>query len=56
VANLLIIAGALLAAFRMTAPVLRVAIRMVETLIGLTLLIAVAILFVIALLTHGAFI
>lgn len=55
-ANLLIIAGALLAAFRMTAPVLRVAIRVVETLIGLTLLIAVAILFVIALLTHGAFI
>lgn len=55
-ANLLILAGALLVAFRMTAPVLRMAIRLVAKLIGLTLFTAVTILCVIALLTHGAFI
>jgi hypothetical protein len=54
--NLLILACALLAAFRMTAPVLRMAIRMVAKLMGLTLFTAVAILCVIALLTHGVFI
>jgi uncharacterized membrane protein SirB2 len=55
-ANLLILAGALLVAFRMIAPVLRTAIRLVAKLIGLALFIAVAILCFIALLTHGAFI
>ena len=54
--NLLILAGALLVAFRMTAPVLRMVIKLVAKLIGLTLFIAVVILCFIALLTHGAFI
>jgi hypothetical protein len=56
VANLLILAAAVLVAFRMTAPVLRMAVRMVAKLIGLTLFTAVVILCLVALLTHGAFI
>jgi hypothetical protein len=55
-ANLLILAGALLVAFRMIVPVLRVAIRLVAKLIALTLFITVAILCLIAFLTHGTFI
>lgn len=55
-ANLLIMAGALLVAFRMIAPVLRVAIKVVAKLIGLTLFTAVVILCLVAILTHGAFI
>lgn len=54
--NLVILAGALLVALRMIAPVLRIAVRLVVKLIALTLFIALVILCLVALLTHGAFI
>lgn len=54
--NLLILIAAVIAALRMTAPLLRIALRLVMKLVSFTLFIAVAILVVVALLTHGAFI
>ena len=54
--NLLIFIAAVIAAFRMTAPLLLIVLRLVTKLISFTLFIAVAILVVVALLTHGAFI
>jgi len=56
VINLMILAGALLMAVRMLTPVLRIAVRLMVKLIGLTLFVAVIILCLVALLTHGAFI
>lgn len=52
----MILAGVLLVALRMLGPVLRVAIWLMVKLIGLTLFVAVLVLCLIALLTHGAFI
>lgn len=54
--NLMILAGALLVALRMLTPVLRIAVKLVVKLIGLTLFVAVIILCLVALLTHGVFI
>jgi hypothetical protein len=54
--NLMILAGVLLVALRIFAPVLRVVIWLMVRLIGLTLFVAVLALCLIALLTHGAFI
>ena len=54
--NLMILAAALLVALRMLGPVLRIAVRLVVKLIGLTLFVAVVILCLVALLTHGMFI
>lgn len=54
--NLMILAGALLVALRMLTPVLRIAVKLVVKLIGLTLFVAVIILCLVALLTHGMFI
>jgi len=56
VINLMILAGALLVAVRMLTPVLRIAVKLVVKLIGLTLFVAVIILCLVALLTHGVFI
>jgi hypothetical protein len=52
--NLMILSVVLLVALRMLAPVLRMAIWLMAKLIGLTLLVAVLALCLIALLTHGA--
>jgi hypothetical protein len=52
--NLLIFIVAVVGALRMIAPLLRIAVRLVTTLIGFTLFITVAILLVIAVLSHGA--
>lgn len=54
--NLLILMGAMIAALRIISPLLRIAIRMVAKLFSLGFLVAVAILVVVALLSHGAFI
>jgi hypothetical protein len=51
--NLLIIIGAILFAFRMIRPLLRIAISMLVKLVGFGFLIAMAIILVIALLSHG---
>jgi len=55
-ADLLILIGAILIAVRMTSPLLRIVISLLRKLVGFTLFIVVAILLVIALLTHGMFI
>lgn len=52
----MILAGALLVALRMLGPTLRIAVRLVVKLVGLALFIAVVILCLVALLTHGVFI
>ncbi len=54
--NLMILTGTLLVALRMLGPVLRIAVRLVVKLIGLTLFVTVVILCLVALLTHGVFI
>ncbi len=54
--NILILIGAMIAAFRFISPLLRIAIRMVVKLFGFGFAITVAILVVVALLSHGAFI
>jgi hypothetical protein len=54
--NLLILVGAMIAALRVISPLLRIAIRMLAKLLGFVFFIAAAILLVIAVVTHGAFI
>lgn len=53
--NLLLLAGAMIAALRILSPWLRIAIMVVMKLVGFAFFIVVAILVAIALLTHGAF-
>lgn len=52
--NLLILAGAMIAGFRMVSPLLRIAIKLLAKLVGFAFFIAAAILMVIAVLSHGA--
>jgi hypothetical protein len=54
--NLLIIVGAILLAFRMIRPLLRIAINMLAKLMGFGFLIAMAIVLIIAILSRGMFI
>lgn len=54
--NLLILIGALLVAFRIVGPFLRVVISLLMGLLGLTIFIALVIVLFVAMMTHGAFI
>jgi len=54
--NLLIIIGAMIAAFRMISPLLRIAIKLFAKLVSFGFFIAAAILLAVAILTHGVFI
>jgi hypothetical protein len=51
--NLLIFVGAIIVAFRMIRPLLRLAISMLAKLIGFGFLIAMGILLLVAVLSHG---
>jgi hypothetical protein len=54
--NLLIFVGAIIVAFRLTRPLLRMAIDMVVKLISFGFLIAIGLLLFVAILSHGMFI
>jgi len=54
--NLLILIGAVLLAFRILGPLLRIIMSLLAKLISFAFLIAVAIIVLVALLSHGRFI
>lgn len=54
--NLLILMGAVLVALRMIAPLLRIAINVLAKVISFTFFMALLIILILAILTHGVFI
>jgi hypothetical protein len=54
--NLMILIGAIIVAFRMIMPLLRMAIAMLAKLISFGFFLAVGLLLFVAILSHGAFI